>query len=293
MKLTLVIMAVGICTIPEANAQSLDFFSEASTTAPLDNDTDTGQLSSLAAESTNPITSLYYDPTIGYNVTSGSPVSTGRSKASAEFIHNKLESIQLHAAGGATFLYPVGYGFGFPASANAFVGDTLYFKNSGASASTVTTVGFSVQIDGTLSPFTGTDSGLAEASISLEVGLGSLGAFNPVASNVQDYYDNAIVWYGSPNVVDTDMIGTFTFTGSTATVPLLMQLHAQGQYAFADFSDTATFSFSPLPSGVSFTSASSVVPEPATWAMLLLGYAGLCFVGWSRVAKPRLATRAS
>jgi hypothetical protein len=31
----------------------------------------------------------------------------------------------------------------------------------------------------------------------------------------------------------------------------------------------------------------AAVPEPSTWAMMLLGFAGLGFVGYRRTCKPR------
>jgi hypothetical protein len=33
-----------------------------------------------------------------------------------------------------------------------------------------------------------------------------------------------------------------------------------------------------------------VVPEPSTWVMLLLGFAGLGFAGWRRVRNPSPAS---
>ncbi len=58
-----------------------------------------------------------------------------------------------------------------------------------------------------------------------------------------------------------------------------MWLDAASQYYYSDFGQTASFSFNNIPAGVSFTSASgeflTAVPEPSTWAMLLLGFAGL------------------
>ncbi len=87
----------------------------------------------------------------------------------------------------------------------------------------------------------------------------------------------------------------FTFEGAAATVPFWMELNAFGQYAFADLGDTATFSFAQLPDGVSYTSASGdflagpgAVPEPSTWAMMLLGFTGIGFMAYRRKSKPAL-----
>jgi PEP-CTERM motif len=42
-------------------------------------------------------------------------------------------------------------------------------------------------------------------------------------------------------------------------------------------------------SSATFTLASGAVPEPSTWAMLLLGFAGLGFAGWRRVRQTAVA----
>ena len=63
-----------------------------------------------------------------------------------------------------------------------------------------------------------------------------------------------------------------------------------------DLSHTASLSFAPLPNGLSFTSDSGVflaglssgVPEPSTWAMMVIGFAGLGFAGCRRRKAVRL-----
>jgi PEP-CTERM motif len=75
-------------------------------------------------------------------------------------------------------------------------------------------------------------------------------------------------------------------------------LFLQGIYAAsADFGHTSRFNFGPLANGLSFTSASGVflrgnvaaaVPEPATWAMMLFGFA---LIG--STLRRRIATRIS
>jgi hypothetical protein len=278
----------------DANASPIDSFTEATTTAAFGTSTDTGQLSSSSAQSTNPVTTIYYDPSVGYNTTGGTFISSGSASALAN-----LNSGQLHAAAGATNLGPGSSSIGFPAGATASMGDTLFFTHAGASANTLTTVNFSVHIDGTLNgPASG--SGLAGGLIDLQVGYDTnIGNFHPGTSNVYNYYNNFITWYGTQNgslyTINTYMTGSFTFSGAVAQVPFWMELNAHGQYAFADFGDTATFTFAQLGDGVSYTSASGdflagpgAVPEPSTWAMMILGFAGIGFMAYRRKAKPAL-----
>jgi hypothetical protein len=281
----------------QADAGTIDYFSEATTSSAtgLVPSTDTGQLSSSIAQSTNPITTIYYDPSIGLNTTGGSFFSAGSASALAN-----LGTGQLHAAAGETSGDKGSTGF--PVGATASIGDTLFFTHAGATANTLTTINFTVHIDGTLNgPAFG--SGLASGLIDLQVGYNSVqGNFAPVSSNVSSSYNNFINWYGTQSLqngglftINTDMTGSFTFEGAAATVPFWMELNAFGQYAFADLGDTATFSFAQLPDGVRYTSASGdflagpgAVPEPSTWAMMILGFAGLSFMAYQRRARPAL-----
>jgi hypothetical protein len=82
---------------------------------------------------------------------------------------------------------------------------------------------------------------------------------------------------GNWSIFEPDRLeGSFVIHRNSPTVRLLMQLTSQGGYA--DFSNTAAFSMI-LPTNASFTSGSGVflsqasaVPEPATWAMLIVGF---------------------
>jgi hypothetical protein len=63
-----------------------------------------------------------------------------------------------------------------------------------------------------------------------------------------------------------------------------------------DLSNTGLLSFGPLVDGLSFTSDSGqfltgnvgAVPEPSTWAMMILGFAGIGFMAYRRKSKPAL-----
>jgi probable HAF family extracellular repeat protein len=52
-------------------------------------------------------------------------------------------------------------------------------------------------------------------------------------------------------------------------------------YGINDAGQVVGFSFA--------TTAATVVPEPSTWAMMLLGFAGLGFAGYRRTREPRAA----
>jgi hypothetical protein len=284
-------VAIGV-GMASAASTSVDYFTEVTTTGPPNVNTDTGQLEFPSATGTNPATSLYYDSGCGcYTNTSGEElISQGGATGEAD-----LSNGQLHAAGGATSLADSGSTYGFPASATASMGDVLYFTNPGAATNTQTTVDFELNVDGTMSCFLGGaacdqtfGAGLGDASVGLYIGdMPAMGAWAPTAENVSQSYYGAMNWYGTGIDINYNMAGSFTFTGPDAVVPIWMELYAAGQYANADFSNTASFSFTNIPEGVSFASASGAfltgsVPEPSAWAMMLIGFTGLAFVGYRR-----------
>ena len=117
------------------------------------------------------------------------------------------------------------------------------------------------------------------------------GNFKSVASNVTDQFIDSLYWTTTGSY-SQDLHGTFKFQGTDAVVPIFMLLSVGGQYGYADFGNTAKFTFDPLPAGVSYTSASgdflTAVPEPSTWAMMVLGFAGVGFMAYRRKSKPAL-----
>jgi PEP-CTERM motif len=74
--------------------------------------------------------------------------------------------------------------------------------------------------------------------------------------------------------------------------PLEYHLSAENNI---DASDTFSFFITPITPGASYISASGYdysipgTPEPSTWAMLIVGFAGLGIVGWRRGRGPRLS----
>jgi hypothetical protein len=83
-----------------------------------------------------------------------------------------------------------------------------------------------------------------------------------------------------------------------APVIVFAEIQVDGLDGVADLGDPPTLSLN-LPKGASVTTASGVfdnftsapVPEPSTWAMMLLGFAGLGFFGYRQRRKPARAAR--
>jgi hypothetical protein len=299
--LRIIIFVAGMCSAWSypafASVSPLDYFSMATAEAPtkyipggydyistLDG-ISTGKVADPVAEIVNPVTS-YFDPM--HTSQSGSGYSAATANRSTG---------ELHAQAGVLG------GYQFAATASANFGDTLTFVNTAASAATVTTIAFSLRVDGDLSDFPPgdgyTSSGNARGSIFLVLGNdnysgGSFAGFEPTTSNIVTTGTITDNYYGGPNTVDKDYSGTFSFIGPSASAMFYFSLIAGGQYQYADFSDTAVFSFGTLPDGVSYTSASGdflipangSTPEPSTWAMMVLGFAGLSFAGYRRARTP-------
>jgi len=93
----------------------------------------------------------------------------------------------------------------------------------------------------------------------------------------EDYFDALAPNAGSLNVSDLPELLTFATGGSLA----------MRGFAGLDGSDgTGGYDYR---SAAGDVSVSSAVPEPSTWVMMLIGFAGLVFAGyWGRGSGPRL-----
>jgi PEP-CTERM motif len=305
--------AIIAAAISQASAHSSpsDYFVSAIAQAPLNGLPDlggleyvipipgvsTGQIAGPAAEIVNPVTTSSHN---GLQ-------SEGNAKAAADLTTGKL-----HASGGPT---SDPFAIGFAAFGNAAFGDVLHFTNSAADSTTVTEIGFKIHVAGILGNFPGfpniccTTSGNSQATLIYGVGNyltsgGVFGDFNPSTSNIVDTDFSFKNWYRSNFVdftypddypIDEDIIGEFSFLGSSADAAVYMFLQAGGQYQYSNFGDTATFSFDDLPAGVSYSSDSghflTSAPEPSTWALMMIGFSGIIF--WRSVESKARGRRLS
>jgi hypothetical protein len=167
--------------------------------------------------------------------------------------------------------------------------DTLTFFIPGATATTLTPIKFSFDSHGifTLNQFSNSMQHLYGATISPNggnVGSASFGGQyqNGGTVTVFDMGWSEFVF----TITEPDHYagyGTFNLTGMNPTIGFSSYLYAVISNGGADFSNTATVNLT-VPTGVTFTSASGafltqvdspvigLVPEPATWAMFLLGF---------------------
>jgi hypothetical protein len=314
--------ALGFCASASADPIDLDqllldfrsgvgdgpahFFTEAEANTAVHTTVHTGQSRLSFSLAASPVHQLFKDETAGVIIDGTVPVnpthrlvvvSSGTAVSSADMFTGKLHA----KAGASTLVFPYGPNFGFPADATAWFGDTLFFTHPGASSTTLTTVEFSMHLDGVLDngALTGyTTSGLAHAVV------------NVWAGNTPEYcLAGGFCSDTSPNVqagrifetlggtpmelveIDSTYKTSFSFLGAGAIVPIVAMLSVGGQFGMADLGDTATFSFN-LPDDVSYISSSghflegTPTPETSTWAMMLIGLAGIGYAGYRRAREP-------
>jgi hypothetical protein len=222
-------------------------------------------------------------------------------------LQNTGESFKAAASlpSGSLHVLAVSTNSGFAASATAQLVDFVTFHVTGA---TPAVVDVRVTLDGTV---TGLSASAGYYSSDLSFGFG--GAFDYYAAINGNYSThgfngasgyNPIYGWGPAGTSQQDQWKYYRATSSTTGFEWDGQLYVTngenllldmtlnttaGGGATADFLNTAQLSLG-LPSGVTFTSASGVlltagVPEPSTWALMLLGFAGLGYAGYRRTRK--------
>ena len=115
------------------------------------------------------------------------------------------------------------------------------------------------------------------------------------SSATLNWYDDPLNGQGADTATDTP--GNLIDTFSTAAVGLVDSFHHNGSGLVSDtgpfsMTEQGTFTLTPFGQLVNTGMAEeklSAVPEPSTWAMMLLGFAGLGFVGYHRAREQRAA----
>ena len=190
------------------------------------------------------------------------------------------------------------------ADATARLIDTLHFTVAGASASTVTLIPVSFAFNGSLTPSTDLAHASAELNYGFYFGNASAYEFGDYGAG---YYDlnNPTFAYAGPAIVggwassgfasydplDTRFTGLYAITGATADIPIDFALVLRVTRSGLDYSQGGSVNIGQV-AGVSFTSDSGVfasraagaVPEPASWAMLVLGFGVVGLAGRRRQA---------
>ncbi len=107
--------------------------------------------------------------------------------------------------------------------------------------------------------------------------------------------NSVTIYWGSPDTFNTLTLGNGdVITG--ATVAAALGFAADGSDAnsrWVTITDTDSFkSFTAASSSPAFEfDMAGAVPEPSTWAMLILGFTGLGYAAFSRSAKDRLSVK--
>jgi hypothetical protein len=159
--------------------------------------------------------------------------------------------------------------------ASASIWDTFTFSSLPAGGATVTAT---LSLSGTL---TGLSYGIADLQ------EGPQTDFANGATSINDVFFNTGV-FPMPSSIS---LSFNVENGTPDTVLAEIFISGDGAGGVANFGDPPTLSLS-LPMGADVATASGVfanftaVPEPSTWAMLILGFAGLGYAGYRSRTRP-------
>ncbi len=182
--------------------------------------------------------------------------------------------------------------------AQASFGERLLITIPGATAETLTPISFAIKVDGTQG---GDERSLNFMAVQYQFGqegVGGEGAY--LYLNVGSGITNSLeTTCGIASLADFGVRGVCSFflKGPTASVSINAILRAVAHnpsgtgIAYSDYTHTSTLGLR-LPDGVTFASESGYflttagVPEPATWAMLIIGFGAVGVMQRRRVASP-------
>lgn len=235
--------------------------------------------------------------TSSFNRTSLSDTDGGGASNGSAYARADLGTGQLGVSATGTARTKYGdSGDGVQGNASAAFADGLNFLIAGASPSTSTNIGVSIDLHGNFlvsSPYIG-----SSLSNSLSFGNAAFSTTDGFDAAPNGHTASGWVSYSFSPDTAGDMVfsGIYALTGDSEHINFYESLFTHsGNGETTDFSHTADFAFF-LPSNVSFTSDSGVfltanvgsVPEPSTWAMMIMGFCGLGFIAHRRRDKQLL-----
>jgi hypothetical protein len=181
-------------------------------------------------------------------------------------------------------------------TASAILKDTLTFNVAGASPSTITDIGITFTVDGSVS-YAASAAALVNDAMTFGCGTSTCGdisyGFNGGSNQIIEdggWVSQDIISESADSFIFS---GVYALQGASQVAPIELYLAAECQGdASCDLSHTGAVSFT-LPSNVTFTSESGVfltqpltaTPEPSYTVLLGLGLAGAIFLG-RRVRRP-------
>jgi hypothetical protein len=122
--------------------------------------------------------------------------------------------------------------------------------------------------------FLNNSTGASDAAVDLAAALNSLAGAPPPSSEFTEF-----IPYAAPDNLG-DFLSSFVYGANTIYAALNS----------ANESDTTNFASRPptYETGFAVFTTVAAVPEPATWAMMILGFAGVGFMAYRRSSKPAL-----